>query len=108
MKYPLLILSVAAMLTLLSSCTGYVDGGGYASARPGYRPAPSRVYSSSYGRSHYHNDRHHDSRYDSRSRGPYQRVSQPPSRYRRDDTPGVRVQTNVNTPIVRSGTHIRL
>jgi len=99
MKHPLLILSLAAMLTLLSSCTGYVDGGGYASARPGYRPAPPRGYSSSYGRTNYHNDRRHDD---------YRRVSQPPSRYYRSNTAGVRVQTNVNTPVVRSGTHIRL
>ncbi|MFC5454740.1 hypothetical protein [Prosthecobacter fluviatilis] len=62
MKHTILILSLAAASMGLSSCSTYVDGGGYVAARPGYPayrrvPPPPKYYSNSW---HDHDRYHHD------------------------------------------------
>ncbi len=64
MKHITLILSLAALSFGLSSCSTYVDGGGYVAARPGYRTyrpvAPAPRY---YSNSRHDNDHYHHSNY---------------------------------------------
>lgn len=66
MKHITLILSLAALSFGLSSCSTYVDGGGYVAARPGYPayrrvpPPPPRQY---YSNSWHDNDRYHHGHY---------------------------------------------
>lgn len=111
MKNPLLILSVAAILAFLPSCSTYVNDGGYAASRPvhrtnyGYRPAPApyRAYPASYTQTRFYNSRtqqyrshrDHDHRNDD-----YRRVSQP-KRYPREYHRNVQVNTGVGLRVIR-------
>lgn len=61
MKSSLHILGLGLFIMTLSSCTTYVDGGGYVGARPGYvyrAPPPPAYY-----RSGYYGDRYHPTYY---------------------------------------------
>ncbi|GEP42694.1 hypothetical protein [Brevifollis gellanilyticus] len=97
----LLILSAAAILSFLPSCTTYVNDGGYAASRPvhrtnyGYRPSPApyRAYPATYTQTRLYNSR--TSRYDrdhDHNRG-YHHVSKPRGRWNNSNA-NVRVQTN--------------
>ncbi|MES2595739.1 MAG: hypothetical protein V4662_10410 [Verrucomicrobiota bacterium] len=108
----LLVLSAAAILSFLPSCTTYVNDGGYAAARPvhrttyGYRPAPApyRAYPATYTQTHYYNSRaarynHHRDDHDR----DYRRVSNN-KRHWNNSNANVRVQTRP----VNAGVGIRL
>ncbi len=98
----LLLLSAAAILSFLPSCTTYVNDGGYAASRPvhrtsyGYRPAPApyRAYPATYTQTRLYNSR--ASRYDHRRHDDdrdYRRVNTP-KRHWNNSNANVRVQTN--------------
>jgi len=101
MKHITLILSLAALSFGLSSCSTYVDGGGYVAARPGhpaYRPvAPAPRY---YSNSWHDNDRYRQ--------GHYKAKPVPYGQWKKGG-PNARVNANVGLPLnVSSSTRLGL
>jgi hypothetical protein len=97
MKHTLLILSAAALLPILSSCTAYVSERGYVAARPapyGYRPVPYRTYPAS---SHGSRTRYYDSRYrhPGHDQDRYYHPANHPRRHWKSNSRTVHVQSGV-------------